>query len=271
MCFDNKLGGMDPGRRPPAPDSTPGPTGDARYAETGIQARVLEEYSGRTIAAALWRKLRRRLFGSPRSLEPAAVYNGLVVFDCPGLHGGGLWAAQRFIRVLMELGLGRCPRLFEFCAGPGYIGYSLLAEGICDTLVLADVNPAAIEAARFTAAFNGIEHLVQIYLSDGLDTIPDGQRWDLVVGNPPNHSPTGPAEDLLGSDPGWNLHRRFYRQIGGFIKPGGHVIMMEDAVASTPETFEPMIREGGGQLTAAPPMTDFRGSRSPFYCVVSRW
>jgi hypothetical protein len=254
-----------------AHDGPPDARGDARYAGADLQARLLEEYSGRAIAVALWHKLLRRLFGSPRSLQPATVYNGLVVFDRPDLHGGGLWAAPGFVRVLVELGLPRSQRLFEFCAGPGYIGYFLLAHGLCDRLILGDVNPAAVEAARFTAAFNGIEDRVRVYLSDGLDAIPHEERWDLVVGNPPNYSSTGPAQDLRGSDPLWNLRRRFYREIGGFLQPGGNVIMVEDERASAPETFEPMIREGGGQLRAALPMSDFRGSRSPFYCVVSRW
>ena len=68
---------------------------------------------------------------------------------------------------------GRC---FEFCAGPGFIGFMLLAAGICDTLVLGDVNPRAVAAARATLAESSNAHLrrrVTVYHSDVLADIPE--------------------------------------------------------------------------------------------------
>ena len=35
-----------------------------------------------------------------------------------------------------------------FDAGAGFIGFSLLAAGVCETLALVEVNPAAVAAAR---------------------------------------------------------------------------------------------------------------------------
>ena len=60
MCLDSKLGGTDPGQGSPARDGTPGQTGKSGFAEACLEPRLLEEYSGRAIAAALWRKLLRR-------------------------------------------------------------------------------------------------------------------------------------------------------------------------------------------------------------------
>ena len=41
-------------------------------------------------------------------------------------------------------------RAFEWCSGPAFIGFSLLAEGICERLCLADINPIAVETLRRT-------------------------------------------------------------------------------------------------------------------------
>ena len=114
---------------------------------------------------------------------------GIAVFDRPELHKGGMSFGQDFPRVLNELGVGRCQRMFEYCAGPGYIGYSLLAAGWCETLALADVSRDAVAAARRTAAFNRLDERVAVYESDALDQIPADERWDLVVSNPPHFLP----------------------------------------------------------------------------------
>ncbi len=77
----------------------------------------------------------------------------------------------------------------ELCSGPGFIGFSLLAHGLRDSLVLTDINPAAVAAAQETVRRNRLEGRVSVYLSDGLDGVPADERWDLVVSNPP-HFPT---------------------------------------------------------------------------------
>ncbi len=122
---------------------------DPRHLDSYLHIRLLDElYNGRTLSKVLLRKIKRRLRGEGENLEAAVFYNRIVVFDRPNLHGGGLSWGQDFCRVLLELEIGRCHRLFEYCAGPGYIGYSLFANGFCEELTLADINPDAVAAAR---------------------------------------------------------------------------------------------------------------------------
>jgi 16S rRNA G1207 methylase RsmC len=60
-----------------------------------------------------------------------------------------------------------------------------MANGFCKTLCLADINPEAVEACRRTVADNRLEARVSVYASNNLRDIPDGEKWDLVVSNPP--------------------------------------------------------------------------------------
>ena len=121
---------------------------------------------------------------SARALSIAECH-GLKVAWKPGLEGGGLNFGQDFVPLVSHL-FGSVGRLYEFCAGPGYIGFSLLALGYCEHLVLSDVNPRAIDSIRETIRINKLEEKVTVYQSDGLDDIPADERWDLVVSNPPH-------------------------------------------------------------------------------------
>ena len=105
-----------------------------------------------------------------------------------------------------------CPgkaRAYEWCAGPGFIGFSLLAHGLCETLCLADVNPEAVAACRRTVRENALDDRVSVYRSDNLADIPAAERWDLVVSNPPHFDDRSPGQ-LRYHDPRWSIHRGFF-------------------------------------------------------------
>ena len=70
---------------------------------------------------------------------------------------------------------------------------------------------------------------VAVYHSDNLDDIPPSEQWDLVVGNPPHFVDISPGE-LRFHDQDWKLHRRFFATIGGLLKPGGVIVLLEIAV-----------------------------------------
>ena len=172
-------------------------------------------------------------------------YSGLQLAERPDLDGGGRRFGRDFAPLVGHL-FGRVGRLFEFCAGPGYIGFHLLARGHCDELVLADVNPDAVAASRETVRLNGLEDRVTVYQSDGLDDIPAHERWDLVVSNPPHFDEQGGGNpSLVLHDPGWELHRRFYAQVGAHLAPGGSLLIQENSEGSGPEDFLPMIADSG--------------------------
>jgi 16S rRNA G966 N2-methylase RsmD len=161
------------------------------------------------------------------------------------LEGGGRSFGQDYIYLVRHL-FGHVDRVYEFCAGPGYIAFSLLAHGLCDELVLSDVNPRAIEAMKQSVAINGLEDRVTVYESDGLESIPAEERWDLVVSNPPHFKEQARGDaSLITDDPGWKLHRDFYARVGGFLAPGGSLLIQENSRGSDPEDFFPMIEAGG--------------------------
>ena len=228
-----------------------------------------KNYSSGALARALLYKVRRKFFGFPADIVPSYRF-GMLVFGRDDLEGGGPGFGQDYIRVLRELGLTNCSRAFEFCAGPGYIGYSLLANGLCRSLALADINPAAVQAARMTAEFNGISDRVSIYLSDAIDNIPPTEKWDLVVGNPPHFKKWTATRKLRLEDLDWNIHRRFYARVKTFLNPGGIVLLQENSHGSSVEDFAPMIEEAGGRIIQTLPGPD-TGAEGSMYYILCRW
>jgi tRNA1(Val) A37 N6-methylase TrmN6 len=114
-----------------------------------------------------------------------ATFAGIRVSYKSHLDGGGRGFGQDFIPLLQHYGLTRQQRVFEWCAGPGFIGFSLLGHGLCDTLCLADINPESVRACQRTIAENALSDRVSVYCSDNLKSIPPEEQWDLVVSNPP--------------------------------------------------------------------------------------
>jgi 16S rRNA G966 N2-methylase RsmD len=175
-------------------------------------------------------------------------YRDVEVAWTRDLDGGGRGFGQQFVPVVQEL-FGHVDRVFEFCAGAGFIGFALLAEGLCDTLCLADMNPRAVAAMRHTIASNRLQDRVAVYESDGLADIPSSERWDVVVGNPPHYSRQ--CENIISHDPGWRLHRAFYRDVRRYLKPHASILLQESVSGSCAETFAPMLAENGLELVKA--------------------
>jgi tRNA1(Val) A37 N6-methylase TrmN6 len=175
------------------------------------------------------------------------TYSGIRIYYKKILDGGGPTIGQDLVQMLRERGLPNQRRVFEWCAGPGFIGLSMLARGMCQTLCLADVNKRAVEACRLTVRENGLHDRVSVYHSNNLRDIPASERWDLVVGNPP-HFADACVGDVRAHDRDWHIHREFYATVGKFLNPGGVIVLVEHNQGSTVETFREMIEQSGLQV-----------------------
>lgn len=181
-----------------------------------------------------------------RSIWPwrCRTFGGVRVHFKKDLDGGGSGFGQEYISYLRNRGMPRQHRVFEWCAGPGFIGFSMLGNGLAETLCVADINPAAVAACRRTIKDNGLGERAVVYLSDNLADIPVSEKWDLVVSNPPHFVDDFHGE-LRGHDPDWRIHREFFAGVRHYLKPGGMLIIQENNRGSTIETFRGMIEEAG--------------------------
>jgi hypothetical protein len=172
-------------------------------------------------------------------------YKELRVAWTSDLDGGGRGFGQQVVPAVQKL-VGKVGRVYEFCAGPGFMGFSLLAHGLCESLCLSDINPLAVAAVRETIALNGLEDRVSVYLSDALDAIPEHERWDLVVSNPPHfRRPQDDSWSLLSNDPDWNIHKRFYARVRRHLTSNGRCFIQENYEGSRESVFLPFLHGSG--------------------------
>lgn len=160
------------------------------------------------------------------------------------LNGGGILFAHEFVRIISQK-IGKVEHIFEYCAGPGFIGFSLLANNLCDRLTLADVNPRAIEAIKETIKNNNLQDKVTVYQSDCLDSIPESEQWDLVVGNPPWYLCSKDKKDIMVCDPGSRVHEKFFQGINKFLKPNGSILFIEGGEYTNVVCFKDMLENNG--------------------------
>jgi methylase of polypeptide subunit release factors len=194
-----------------------------------------------------WRRLEHQHFKPLlRRLKPwqSKTFGGLKVHYMKHLDGGGSAFGQDYVPLLRSWQVPRQQRVFEWCAGPGFIGFSLLGHGLCQTLCLADINPDAVEACRRTIRSNRLAERVAVYHSDNLAQVPATERWDLVVGNPP-HFVDAFVGELRSYDPEWRIHRSFFATVEPHLNPGAVIVLQENNSGSTAETFRPMIEDAG--------------------------
>jgi predicted RNA methylase len=184
-----------------------------------------------------------------RKLRPSRLvrFGSISIRYRAELDGGGTTFGQDFISFFRARGMSRQQRLFEWCSGPGFIGFSLLASGICETLCLADINPKAVASCRKTVRVNGLEDRVSVYESNNLRSIPRTEKWSLVVSNPP-HFIDQYEGDIRAHDPDWQIHREFFQTIGGFLERDGVVVLQENNAGSTVESFRQMIEDADLQI-----------------------
>ena len=121
-----------------------------------------------------------------RRLRPSrhVRYAGIGISYREELDGGGTEFGQDFISFFKARGMPKQKRVFEWCSGPGFISFSLLAHGFCETLCLADINPDAVASCKRTVRVNKLSDRVSVYQSDNLKNIPRSEKWDLVDQQP---------------------------------------------------------------------------------------
>jgi len=184
------------------------------------------------------------------------AWNGVSVYYTENLNGGGVDYADDYLDLFNYFkGRPRFKRMFEWCCGPAFIGYSMLADKICETLCLADTHAPAIDAARYTARKNNIGDRVTIYQGNGLLALPESEKFDLVVGNPPHYAERRMLEYINNVDPRiyrddrWRLHCQFFSGVRKHLERDGLIVLLESSRGSHIDTFRPMIESSGLKIS----------------------
>ena len=194
------------------------------------------------------------------------------VYDEWGLDGGGRSWGNEFPKVLRTLHPTRVfNRCLDWCSGPGYCGFEMMDQGVCKSLALMDLHDLAIKYANITIEKNNCQDRVVAYNIDRVASLPEHEKFDLVIGNPPHSAGVNHELDFdqtrILSDVGWESHKEFFANIGKYLTEDGVIWLCENASpgAGPQEIFEPMIRENGFKINNRVDGEDFHIVNRPYY------
>lgn len=176
-----------------------------------------------------------------------------TVFYHSDQDGGGTWFGQEYVSVIAQRYGRRFRHCLEWCAGPGFIGFALMAHHLCDRLCLVDSHLPLGDSIRATTQHNHCEQAVSFWCTDSLSVLPESDKFDLIVANPPHYlrCPGDANYQRLAVDPDWQAHRDFYRHVARYLAPDGVILLQENQAGSLdgPVEFRDMIEHARLKVT----------------------
>ncbi|MDB6021648.1 MAG: Release factor glutamine methyltransferase [Pedosphaera sp.] len=128
-------------------------------------------------------------------------------------------------------------KALDFGTGSGCLAIALAVKSPAAQIVAVDVSAEALAVARENAARHKVESRIRFVEGDGFAALAPGERFDLIVSNPP-YIPSGeiatlepevrdhdPRLALDGGADGLAFYRRLAREAGAFLKPGGRIML----------------------------------------------
>ena len=188
------------------------------------------------VTAKFWSMVERRC-----AFEPVSRIIGFREF-----YGRSFWLTsavldpradtETLVGAALALARGKGPlRILDLGTGSGAIAVTLLAELPAAIAVATDLSVAALLVAMGNAEVLGVARRASFVPANWFDGV-DGQ-FDLIVSNPP-YIPLGdiaglaadvrdfdPTRALDGGPDGLEAYRRIASGAGGFLAPGGHVLL----------------------------------------------
>lgn len=125
----------------------------------------------------------------------------------------------------------------DFGTGSGCIAIAIAAKCPMARIVALDVSPDAIAVAKQNAAGNAVQDRIEFRCGDGFGTLNGGEKFDLIVSNPPYIASEeiatleaevrefDPRGALDGGADGLDFYRRLAAEAGAFLKSNGKIII----------------------------------------------
>ena len=144
---------------------------------------------------------------------------------------------ERARRFLDAFGGTPTPTVLDFGTGSGCLAILLALQCAQARIHALDISEAALNVARQNAARHQVADRIEFHLSDGFNGLPEGLRFDLLVGNPP-YVPSAEIETLQpevrrhdprlaldGGSDGLCFYRRLAVEAAPFVAPGGRAML----------------------------------------------
>src|SRR3989338_1337085 len=135
-------------------------------------------------------------------------------------------------------------RVLDMGTGSGIQAVNAALAGAREVWAV-DVNPKALENARLNFERLKLEGKLVVRESELFEEIPEGERFDVIVFNPP-YLPSEGIEDLAvdGGVEGRQFLDEFLEQFKFFLAPGGSAYFLQNDLNGAEKTGEMLGRLG---------------------------
>lgn len=167
-------------------------------------------------------------------------------------------------------------RILDLCSGSGIIGQAIQAKGW--SVTGWDINPRALNYARFNARLNGLLHTSYLY-SDVLAGIDTKESYDLIVANPPYNANVTTSQGKVLTDItlhsgvlGWDIPSAILDKVDSLLVPNGLFAMCGIHLMKNNRVAHPAIEKmstNGSVLVlhkVISPARTWEGMRCQFNC-----
>jgi release factor glutamine methyltransferase len=150
-------------------------------------------------------------------------------------------------------GLGRKTAVLDLCTGSGILAITAALHG-ASRVVAVDISRRAMASVRLNAWLNGVK--VDALRGDLFAPVA-GQRFDLIVSNPPYVPGQDPRLPRRGRSRAWEAGPRgrafldrICAEVPAYLNPGGVLLMVQNTITGERETIE-ALRSHGLEVTVA--------------------
>ena len=186
----------------------------------------------------------------------------IKVFYENALYGGGIIQSSYYLDIIRSRYKDRIfKKCYEWCSGPGFIGFSLLGNKLCNSVCFSDIYKPAIDCVKDSIKYNNCTGTA--YLGGELSCLPDYEIFDLVVANPPHfenpayfHS-TDKHGMRINVDLNWQAHKNFFNNIKNHLAHDGVILLQENKHGSSLDTFLPFIKDSELTVTGIFPNKEY--------------
>lgn len=183
-------------------------------------------------------------------IETITLKNNWIIQFPVILDGGGVEQRKFFVNKIQSL-QKTYKKGLEWCAGMGIIGYDIMAHDLCDHMSFNDFYEPAITNVNRNAAINKIKDRVSTYLGKSISVIPESEKFDLAISNPPHSNSLDSwkgmviksmkdrneeiwSEDKFDNwarlivDEQWESHYNFFKNIRKYLTDDADIFICEN-------------------------------------------
>lgn len=189
-----------------------------------------------------WLALRYRVFGRRYGRLVLEEIDGVPLIVLPEVFNPVLLRTGEFmVRELEKLALPAGARVLDLGTGSGVGAVFSARRGASVTAV--DINPEAVRCARMNALLNKLEDKIEVHQGDLFSPLPDGQRFDLILFNPPFHRGR-PSDGLDHAWRGEDVFERFTAELRDRLTAAGRALLVLSSDGDCYELVAMLAQDG---------------------------